>query len=567
MSRALLVIALAGGSAFAAPRYQRTQNVQIAVTISDRVKPLDRSPAPLVPSLTPADANALLGITLGIALPPADVEQLELAMANHPRAEQIFDYAMAITRRSHDSRGKDASAAKTELLKAVKAFKALVDNDAFETFGQLDVALFNYGFLLQTSKYLKEARAVYDRLLKNHPSSPYVPLAHLAFADYFYESQQVADAEARYTMVLKLDKSVVAAYAMYKLGWVHLQLQRFQQALEVMSRVVMLTRGNRAQAALGRAARRDFVVAYAQIGSADKALSAFKRLDAKAALEMYAQLAATYVASGSFDKAIGVYHDLVARAPADPNACTWQYMAARVMLGVGGSTDDKIREIEALAKLSVKSKDGECRANGTAMTTEIARALHSEATKTRNAETFGYAARMHRIVLATAPEPDTRWWLAEAEWSRAETEPANWLGAAEAFVDVASDTATPADRAREAALAAALAYKNALAIDPDLADLAKLDSKRSKTPLSKVETAMLEAFALYASIVKDAGDAELGTMLFVEAAIRRGHGDHATAVPVLLEYLRWHRDGPGGELASRMLLESREFVRSRSPSR
>ena len=71
----------------------------------------------------------------------------------------------------------------------------------------MDMALFYYGYTLQGGKYMKEARAVYDKLLKNYPNSKYVPEAHLAFADYYFETGQLADAEARYKMVLKFPKS------------------------------------------------------------------------------------------------------------------------------------------------------------------------------------------------------------------------------------------------------------------------------------------------------------------------------------------------------------------------
>ncbi len=78
---------------------------------------------------------------------------------------------------------------------------------------------------------MDEARKVYDKLLKNYPNSKYVPEAHLAFADYFFEGRKYANAESsRYQMVLKFPKSSAYWYAKYKMGWIHLNLQRFQLA-------------------------------------------------------------------------------------------------------------------------------------------------------------------------------------------------------------------------------------------------------------------------------------------------------------------------------------------------
>ena len=123
------------------------------------------------------------------------------------------------------------------MLKAVKTYKGLTDNDAFRNYPKMDMALFYYGYTLQGGKYMKEARAVYDKLLKNYPNSKYVPEAHLAFADYYFEQGQLADAEARYKKVLKFPKSTAYWYAMYKMGWIHLNQQRFQEALETFFQV------------------------------------------------------------------------------------------------------------------------------------------------------------------------------------------------------------------------------------------------------------------------------------------------------------------------------------------
>src|SRR5262249_3738425 len=97
--------------------------------------------------------------------------------------------------------------AKDFLLKAVQTYKDLIDNESFRNYPKMDMALFYYGYTLQGGKYMKEARMVYDKLLKNYPSSKYVPEALLAFADYFFEIGQLDDAEARYRMVLKFPKS------------------------------------------------------------------------------------------------------------------------------------------------------------------------------------------------------------------------------------------------------------------------------------------------------------------------------------------------------------------------
>src|SRR5690606_9542929 len=242
--------------------------------------------------------------------------------------------------------------AKTYLLKAVKTYKGLTDNEAFRNYPKMDMALFYYGYTLQGGRYMKEARAVYDKLLKNYPRSKYVPEAHLAFADYYFESGKLADAEARYRQVLKFPKSTAYWYAMYKLGWIHLNLSRFEEALETFFKVAQATKNNKKQEILNRASKKDFVRAYSEIGKAEKAFDAFKRVDNSYAFNMLTILADLYMEQGKSDKGIYIYRELMKTAPKDKNVCLWQYNVAHLMLSMPGAQNkDKVAEIENLNRL------------------------------------------------------------------------------------------------------------------------------------------------------------------------------------------------------------------------
>ena len=108
---------------------------------------------------------------------------------------------------SRTQRTRPQDNAKDYMLKAVKTYKGLTDNDAFRNYPKMDMALFYYGYTLQGGKYMKEARAVYDKLLKNYPNSKYVPEAHLAFADYYFEQQPARRRRGPLQEVLKFPKS------------------------------------------------------------------------------------------------------------------------------------------------------------------------------------------------------------------------------------------------------------------------------------------------------------------------------------------------------------------------
>src|SRR5690606_19544983 len=156
---------------------------------------------------------------------------------------------------------------------------------------------------------------------------------------YYFEAGQLADAESRYKMVLKFPKSSAYWYAMYKMGWIHLNLSRFIEALDTFSQVAQATKNDKKQEILNRAAKKDFVRAYSEIGKADKAFVTFKRIDDKYAFNMLEILADLYLGQGKSDKAIYVFQELMKTAPKNKNVCLWQYNVAHAMLSMAGAAN------------------------------------------------------------------------------------------------------------------------------------------------------------------------------------------------------------------------------------
>ena len=151
----------------------------------------------------------------------------------------------------------------------------------------MDMALFYYGYTLQGAKYLAEARKEYDKLLKNYPQSKYVPEAHLAFADYFFEQGQLDDAREPLRAGPEVSEVAVLLVREVQDG-----LDLSQQAEAIRTRSRRSSRSRRRRRAmkrttvLNRASKKDFVRAYAEIGKADKAYPAFQRVDPKFAFDM-----------------------------------------------------------------------------------------------------------------------------------------------------------------------------------------------------------------------------------------------------------------------------------------
>jgi TolA-binding protein len=614
MNLAIVGVLVLGTSAWAQKaKYTRQQDLKVDVKLSDRVKPIVAKPSEPKDQQPELSADMVLSIEglvgdirseqeqilaeLIINTPDTEVEEksdyyfrLGELYAKQQRYWRLKGVEMTIQgdqAKNAQQKAKlksdsavAASKAKDYLLKAVKTYKGLTDNEAFRNYPKMDMALFYYGYTLTGGKYMKEARTVYDKLLKNYPNSKYVPEAHLAFADYFFESGQLDDAEARYRMVLKFPKSSAYYYAMYKMGWIELNKQRFQDALETFFQVAQATRNDKKQEVLNRASKKDFVRAYAEIGKADKAFSAFQRVDQKYAFDMLEILADLYLAQGKSDKAIYAYQDLMKRAPTNKNVCLWQYNVAHATLSMAGAQNaDKVKEIENLVRLwgvlkGKKTLPGseaqECHDNAAAMSGELARAYHSESAKTKNSETLAYADKLYKVYLQIFPDAEdfaqTQYFYAELLWSRAENEKnarlqtEQWENAAIAFTDVVKLGKVEARLMKEAAYAAVLGWKNALNVDPRAKQQADMDNKADKKaepkPIPEREQKMLAAFDIYINYIKDPKDDDLVAMKFTKANIYRRYNHFEEAIPIFMDILEHHKQHETAEYSANLLLDT-----------
>ncbi|HEY1814541.1 MAG TPA: tetratricopeptide repeat protein [Kofleriaceae bacterium] len=594
----------------------RNSDLKVDVKLSDRVKPIEAKPqgkSEVKPELT---ADAILNVEGEVSNIRAEQEQILAQLIDQTpdtEVEEKSDYYFRLgelyakqqrlwrlksaqaaidvdkarspaAKQNAQRAANDAAAkAKTYLLKAVKTYKGLTDNPAFRNYPKMDMALFYYGFTLQGGNYLDPARAVFDKLIKNYPNSKYVPEAHLAFADYYFDQGQLDDAAARYKMVLKFPKSPVYKYALYKMGWVDLNKQQYQDALDTFYQVSQMTKNSKVDEVLNRASKKDFVRAYAEIGKAEQAFNAFKRVDSGYAFEMEQILADLYLEQGKSDKAIYTYRDLMKREPTNKNVCLWQYNVAHASLSMVGATNaDKVAEIENLVKLygALKGKKvmpqaeaQECHDNAAAMSGELARAYHSESAKTKNPETLAYAEKLYKVYLEVFPDADdfasTQYFYAELLWSRAESEKNPrlatdmWEAAANEFTEVVKTNKVDAKLKKESAYAAVLGWKNALNVDPrakqEVADEdkegPKQDKKAEPQPIPEREQKMLAAFDVYIKYINDPKDPERVGMMFMKANIYRRYNHYDESTPILVDILTNHRDHETAEFSANLLLD------------
>jgi tetratricopeptide (TPR) repeat protein len=468
--------------------------------------------------------------------------------------------------------------AKQALLDTVGTYQKFVDNPIFVSAPKVDIALFYMAYTLQSAGYVKEARTALDKLLRNYPRSRFIPEAHLAFAEAYFDAKQLADAEARYKMVLKFPQSSVYRYAQYKLGWVSYNLGKFADAMQAFNEVIQATRGDANKAVLHRAASNDFVRAYAEMGKADKALLTFKRVSGGDGLAMLATLSDHYLDQGKSEKAIHVLRELMTLSPKHKNVCVWEHSIARAML-TAGTVDDRITEIESLTKLYAVLRDAktlpkaeliECRDAAAEMSGQLARAYHQEGFKTKNPEQLRLAGRLYRAYLRAfqdAPDyAETQYYHAELSWLFAELEKdqrlavEKWDAAATAFTEVLEKGKLTPKLIQTSADAAMIARMKSLQIDPrvkqETIDEKAYDKVAVPKPIPEKETKLLAAFDGYLKHVKDPNDSERVDVMFHRANLLRRFDHFAKALPALEEIVLKHSTHETAPWALQLTLDS-----------
>ncbi|MCG8423301.1 MAG: tetratricopeptide repeat protein [Proteobacteria bacterium] len=471
------------------------------------------------------------------------------------------------------------AASKKELLRAVKAYKRVADNPNFRNYPRMDMALYYYAYTLQNAKYASEARKILHRLIKDYPNSKFIPEAYLVFADYYFAQNSLANAERFYDKVLQFPKSSVYDFALYKKGWVYLNLKQAQDALETFFNVVERTRRKKKLQNLNRAAKKDFVRAYAEIGKPQRAFKAFKRVDQNYAFDMLQILGDIYLEQGKAPKAIYTFRELIRVDRKHKHVCDWQYNISHAMLTVGNQ-DQKVQSIENLVKLYVTYKERgilpeenliECGENAEAMNSEMAKLWHNEALKTLNTETLAYVDKLYQLYLKSFPQSreyaTMQYYYAELMWSRAENEKAErlaaelWEQAAVAFTDVVKSGKLKGEMLKQAAYAAVLGWKNALAVDPRTnAPPVETDDKSDRLPPPKEiaprQMKMIAAFDVYIDYIKDPKDEELVLMKFLKARIYWRYNHFDKAIPLFEDVVKNHLDHETGEASANLLLDT-----------
>jgi len=187
----------------------------------------------------------------------------------------------------------------------------------------MDEVLFDLAWLLTEVKHEDSARVYFRRLIRDYPTSKYIPDAYLSFGDYYFEKKQFVDAIRFYDKVAQFPKSrVFATRATSRAGagstWTTTSRRWQRSSPSSTWRGRVRARATRRTGSPWRRRPRRTRCALRPGGRAEKAWPLFQRIGGDQAPTLLEQLGEIYGSQGKAAAAITVYHQLMAIAPASP---------------------------------------------------------------------------------------------------------------------------------------------------------------------------------------------------------------------------------------------------------
>jgi tetratricopeptide (TPR) repeat protein len=451
---------------------------------------------------------------------------------------------------------------------SLEAVKNYVAASKYPKYNRMDEVLFRLAYLLQSIKKEDQAREFFRRLIKDYPQSKYVPNAYLSFAELYFQKGEMEDAGKFYEKVTQFTNSSVFGFALYKKGWVEINLGNFKNALEIFVKVIQLCQNGKIpknQAGpLEKEAKKDLVKAYGRTPGAnpDKAWDFFQRMGGDYAPKMLESLAELYWEQGMFPESSKIYRKIITLNEKSPRLCEWQNKILRNTLSAG-SKKDQVQEVkrlgnvyEAMLKKTDVKKDvmSECKNSFHDTGKELALIWHKEAQRTKNSDTYQLAGMVYKEFLShfgnEKDTPEITFYYGEILWQMQ-----SWKEAAETYTRVV-ELDPKGKYVKESAYAAVLAWKNALNID-DSGD--SVDKEKSKgqelkpRDIPEYQKKMIGAFDTYIKYVPDAP--ELVKIKYRKARIFYDYNHFEDAIKLFSEIVDHHTTDELAIYSANLLLD------------
>lgn len=197
---------------------------------------------------------------------------------------------------------------------AVKVYERIVNG--YPEYPALDEVLYNLGFSLVQMDRAADAYPYFARIIRETPTSRYVPEALLNIAEYFFNIGRMDEALRVYSEVENFPASSAYGLAIYKKGWCLYNMGLHEEAMNQFLRVIEYAKSEAGKAVgygqrLLVEAQRNLVRVYTQIGSPEKAIEVFRKIAPDNYLELAIRLADAYTQQGEFEKSTRLYRRII----------------------------------------------------------------------------------------------------------------------------------------------------------------------------------------------------------------------------------------------------------------
>ncbi len=194
----------------------------------------------------------------------------------------------------------------------------------YPSYNRLDEVIYRLGRGLIEAGQGAQAVNYLQRLVKNYPQSKYIPEAHLALGEFFFEKEVLGLARDNYKKLLEpqYKGNNLVDYARYKLGWVYFNQQEYRASIDTFKSVVESTED---KVGFQNQAINDLVLAFAEVDGGWK--EAREYLKTKKGDEfMYkklGQMAGLYEMQGKDPLAVEIYEWFINTKKNDPRVPQW----------------------------------------------------------------------------------------------------------------------------------------------------------------------------------------------------------------------------------------------------